>query len=94
MSLHHPAIVHGSGLNKSNDRRIGFVIQSYIGANVNQVLGKMYVQQARGEDHYKYHEHVERAQVLMSQNGIKTRKKANNELSKIFYNGSEKIGKY
>jgi len=94
MSLHHPAIVHGSGLNKSNDRRIGFVIQSYIGANVNQVLGKMYVQQARGEDHYKYHEHVERAQELMSQSGIKTRKKANNELSKIFYNGSEKIGKY
>jgi len=94
MSLHHPTIVHGSGLNKSNDRRIGFVIQSYIGTNVNQVLGKMYVQQARGEDRYKYHEHVERAQVLMSQNGIKTRKKANNELSKIFYNGSEKIGKY
>ena len=94
MSLHHPTIVHGSGLNKSNDRRIGFVIQSYIGANVNQVLGKMYVQQARGEDRYKYHEHVERAQELMSQSGIKTRKKANNELSKIFYNGSEKIGKY
>ena len=94
MSLHHPTIVHGSGLNKSNDRRIGFVIQSYIGANVNQVLGKMYVQQARGEDHYKYHEHVERAQELMSQSGIKTRKKANDELSKIFYSGSEKIGKY
>ena len=94
MSLHHPTIVHGSGLNKSNDRRIGFVIQSYIGANVNQVLGKMYVQQARGEDHYKYHEHVERVKELMSQSGIKTRKKANNELSKIFYNGSEKIGKY
>ena len=30
MSLHHPTIVHGSGLNKSNDRRIGFVVQSYI----------------------------------------------------------------
>ena len=94
MSLHHPTIVHGSGLNKSKDRRIGFVIQSYIGTNVNQVLGKMYVQQARGEDRYKYHEHVERAQELMGQNGIKTRKKANDELSKIFYNGSEKIGKY
>ena len=94
MSLHHPTIVHGSGLNKSKDRRIGFVIQSYIGTNVNQVLGKMYVQQARGEDRYKYHEHVERAQELMGQNGIKTRKKANDELSKIFYSGSEKIGKY
>ena len=94
LSLHHQMIVHGSGPNKSNQRRIGFVIQSYIGANVNQVLGKMYVQQARGEDHYRYHEHVERAKELMSQSGIETRKKANSELSKIFYNGSEKIGKY
>ena len=41
MSLHHPAVVHGSGLNKSNDRRIGFVVQSYIGNNVDQVLGKI-----------------------------------------------------
>ena len=39
-------------------------------------------------------ERIERAKELMSQSGIKTRKKANNELSKIFYNGSEKIGKY
>ena len=55
MSLHQPKIVHGSGLNYSDDRRIGFVIQSYIGSNVDQVLGKMYVQKARGEDKYKYH---------------------------------------
>ena len=27
MSLHHPTVVHGSDLNKSDDRRIGFVIQ-------------------------------------------------------------------
>ena len=94
ISLHHPKVVHGSGLNKSNDRRIGFVIQSYIGTNVDQVLGKMYVQQARGEDTFKYHEHVARANELMNQEGIKIKKKANNELSKIFYSGSEKIGKF
>jgi len=94
ISLHHPKVVHGSGLNKSNDRRIGFVIQSYIGSNVDQVLGKMYVQQARGEDTFKYHEHVARANELMNQEGIKIKKKANNELSKIFYSGSEKIGKF
>ena len=44
MSLHHPTVVHGSDLNKSDDRRIGFVIQSYIGTNVKQVLGKNGVQ--------------------------------------------------
>ena len=56
MSLHHPTTVHGSGLNKSDDRRIGFVIQSYIGANVKQVLGKNSVQLARGIDNYNFHE--------------------------------------
>ena len=94
ISLHHPKVVHGSGLNKSNDRRIGFVIQSYIGTNVKQVLGKMYVQQARGDDTFNYHEHVAKADQLMNQQGIKIRKKANKELSKIFYNGSQKVGKY
>ena len=94
MSLHHPTIVHGSGLNKSNDRRIGFVIQSYIGTNVDQVLGKMYVQQARGKDQFNFHEHVGRAKVLMNEKDIEVRNKANKELSKIFYSGSEKIGKF
>ena len=94
ISLHHPKVVHGSCLNKSNDRRIGFVVQSYIGTNVKQVLGKMYVQQARGDDTFNYHEHVAKADQLMNQQGIKIRKKANEELSKIFYSGSQKVGKY
>ena len=94
MSLHHPKVVHGSGLNKSNDRRIGFVIQSYIGTNVEQVLGKMYVQQARGDDKFNYHHHVARADELMNQKGIEIRRKANEELSKIFYSGSQKVGKF
>ena len=94
MSLHHPKIVHGSGLNYSNDRRIGFVIQSYIGTNVNQVLGKMYVQKARGEDKYKYHEYSKTPLELMGKNEIISQNKANEELSKIFYSGSKKIGKY
>ena len=94
LSLHHPTIIHGSGLNKSKERRIGFAIQSYIGTNVDQVLGKIYVQQARGVDTFKFHEHVERASELMGYQGRKLRKKANDELSNIFYSGSNKIGKY
>ena len=94
MSLHHPKIVHGSGLNYSDDRRIGFVIQSYIGSNVDQVLGKMYVQKARGEDKYKYHEYSNIPTELMGRKEVISQNKANEELSKIFYFGSEKIGKY
>ena len=94
MSLHHPTIVHGSGLNHSDDRRIGFVIQSYIGSNVNQILGKMYVQKARGEDEYKYHEYSNIPFELMGTKEVMGQNKANNELSKIFYTGTKKIGKY
>jgi ectoine hydroxylase-related dioxygenase (phytanoyl-CoA dioxygenase family) len=90
MSLHHPTIVHGSGLNKSNDRRIGFVIQSYIGTNVEQVLGKMYVQQARGNDVFKHHQHTKRPNSLMNLEDIEIRKKAIGDLQKIFYSGSTK----
>ena len=94
MSLHHPKIIHGSGVNKSKYRRIGFVIQSYIGTNVDQVLGKMYVQLARGKDRYNYHKHVKRPLKLMTEEDILIRKKANEELSNIFYNDAKKIGKF
>ena len=94
LSLHHPMIVHGSGPNKSNKRRIGFVVQSYIGTNVNQVLGKIFVQQARGKDTFKYHEHAKRPIELMSKKDVALRIKANKELSKIFYNDANKKGKY
>ena len=94
LSLHHPMIVHGSGLNKSNSRRIGFVIQSYIGTNVDQVIGKVYVQQARGKDSFNYHEHTKRPIELMSKEDVVLRIKANKELSEIFYDDASKRGKY
>ncbi|SVD26657.1 uncharacterized protein METZ01_LOCUS379511 [marine metagenome] len=94
LSLHHPMIVHGSGANKSNTRRIGFVIQSYIGSNVDQVIGKVCVQQARGKDTFRYHKHAKRPSKLMNTEDIMIRTKANEELSKIFYNDAKKMGNY
>ena len=94
MSLHHPTVVHGSGLNNSKDRRIGFVVQSYIGSNVNQVIGKMFVQKARGDDNYNFHEYSKVPKELMNKDDVLSWNKANDELSKIFYSGSKKVGKY
>ena len=94
MSLHHPRIVHGSGINKSDDRRIGFVIQSYIGTNVKQVLGKNGVQIARGTDEFKYHEEISRVKNFMDEEGMALRKRENQYLQEIFYNGSEKKSEY
>jgi ectoine hydroxylase-related dioxygenase (phytanoyl-CoA dioxygenase family) len=94
MSLHHPTVVHGSELNKSNDRRIGFVIQSYIGTNVKQILGKNSVQLARGIDKFNYHEKINRPKSLLSEDDLKLKKKENDNLQDIFYKGSSKKGSY
>ena len=94
MSLHHPKVVHGSDLNKSNDRRIGFVIQSYIGSNVKQVLGKNSVQLARGVDEFNYHEKIGRPKNLLDAKDIELKKQENDNLQEIFYKGSDKKGKF
>ena len=94
MSLHHPKVVHGSELNKSNDRRIGFVIQSYIGTNVKQILGKNSVQLARGIDDYNFHKKIGRPKSLMNNNDLKLKKEENDNLQEIFYSGSSKKGTY
>ena len=92
MSLHHPTVVHGSDLNKSNDRRIGFVIQSYIGTNVKQVIGKNSVQLARGVDNYNFHEKIKRTKLLMNEKDLEIKKKENDNLQEIFYKGASKKG--
>jgi len=94
MSLHHPKVVHGSELNKSDDRRIGFVIQSYIGTNVKQVLGKNGVQLARGVDEFNYHEKLSRPKSLMNVDDLKIKKQENENLQEIFYKGSSKKGAF
>ena len=94
MSLHHPTVVHGSDLNHSNDRRIGFVIQSYIGTNVKQVLGINSVQLARGKDNFNFHKKIGRPKSLLDKNDLKIKKRENDNLQEIFYKGSSKKGTY
>ena len=50
MSFHHPWVIHGSKPNVGADRRIGFVVQSYLQPSARQVLGKGYAQLVRGQD--------------------------------------------
>jgi len=85
MSLHHPRIVHGSGVNKSNDRRIGFVIQSYIGTNVRQILGQNSVQLARGVDEFNLHDIIQRPKSLMNKEDLLIKQRENKYLQEIFY---------
>ena len=94
LSLHHPRIVHGSGPNISGERRIGFAMQSYIAPNVEQVIGRIWVQQARGSDRFGHHDVAPRPTGTMQPGDIKFRDEANDRLSEIFYAGANRKGRY
>ena len=93
ISFHHPLIIHGSGPNRSNRRRIGFAIQSYIGGNVEQKIGQIHVQQARGDKAQK-HVMIPRLNGEMQADDMARRDAANEALGKVFYHGAKKIGRY
>ena len=79
---------------RSNDRRIGFVIQSYIGSNVRQVIGKNSVQLARGEDKFNFHKKIGRPKSLLNEKDIKIKKQENDNLQEIFYKGASRKSNY
>ena len=94
LSVHHPWVVHGSGHNTSDKRRVGFAIQSYIGSDVEQHLGNTFVQLARGRDDYGYHYLVPRAPGVTVDDEVAMWRTANQQLRAVLYNDAEKIGKY
>ena len=93
LSLHHPRIVHGSGPNLSDRRRIGFAIQSYLGGDVEQQFGKIWAQQARGTKR-GIGPVAPRPTEPMRAEDIAFRDLTNDELSKIFYKGADKKGQW
>ena len=49
MSIHHCETVHGSQPNRSNERRVGFALQSYMQHDVRQMVGANQWMHCRGE---------------------------------------------
>jgi non-haem Fe2+, alpha-ketoglutarate-dependent halogenase len=54
MSLHHVNLIHGSGPNRSDSKRIGFAVR-YVAPEVSQVLEHHPVVLARGRDDYHHY---------------------------------------
>jgi len=95
MSIHHGAIIHGSKPNKSNEKRIGFALQSYMPPDVVQLVGRNMWMHVRGKkrqdsDYVALH----RPQYNMDPQGVLQRKIANENLSDILYKGSTIKRKY
>ena len=90
MSIHHGAIIHGSQPNKSNQRRIGFSLQSYIPPSIKQVVGRNIWTHIRGQKRRdKDGMTLERPKHNMDPITVVQRKVANENLSEILYKGAK-----
>ena len=89
MSLHHGLTIHGSGPNRSNDRRIGCVIR-YIRPDMEQQVGaKDYVLAARGEDRFGHFTHAEAPTSAFSPESLELHEQIRLEQAKTMMKGAK-----
>lgn len=94
MSLHHAKTIHGSQPNHSDQRRIGFAIQSYTPAHVQQSIGEKYRLPIRGEVDDKDGIVLRRPRFDHDPQGVAQRQKVNDNLADILYRGAKKKRAY
>lgn len=88
MSLHHVMIVHGSGANPSDDRRIGFAIR-YIPTRVRQVAGpRDSATLVRGEDAFGHFEREPRPKADLDPAMLALHAEISDRQAKILYRGT------
>ena len=89
VSFHSMRVVHGSQPNRSNDRRIGFAIQSYLPPHVVSKT-RIPAQWVRGEDTHGNYDTVPRPACDMDPDDIALRDRTNKFWSDILYEGAER----
>ena len=95
MSIHHGAVIHGSQPNNSNQRRIGFSLQSYMPNNVKQIVGRNLWTHVRGQKRQDDDGILlDRPRFNMDPNTVAQRKIANENLSEILYKGAKEKRNY
>lgn len=95
MSIHHGAIIHGSQPNNSDQRRIGFSLQSYVSPSIKQVVGKNIWTHIRGKKRQDNDGiELDRPKYNMDPITVEQRRVAEENLSKILYKGAKIKRKY
>ena len=94
MSLHHAKVIHGSQRNRSQLRRVGFALQSYMPAGARQTLGDNYWQSMRGNCAQPDFVYLNRPRYDMDPEGVSEREKANRNWADILYQGAPRKRAY
>ena len=95
MSIHHGAIIHGSQPNNSDQRRIGFSLQSYVPPSIKQVVGRNIWTHIRGQKRQDIDGiELKRPKYNMDPITVDQRKIAEENLSEILYKGAKIKRKY
>ena len=89
-SFHCPTVIHGSQPNRSEHRRIGFAIQTYIPTNVKSIHGRASAQLVRGIDTFGHFDLLQRPKSNMEEAQVIARDRINKEYANILYLGAKK----
>ncbi|MBS36542.1 MAG: phytanoyl-CoA dioxygenase [Thiotrichales bacterium] len=89
MSLHHPRVVHGSEPNRSDQRRIGIVVQAYIPPHVRQVSCESFATLVRGQDVDSTYELLPRPHEDMLPQSVELRRRVNTAREAVLYEGTD-----
>lgn len=90
MSLHHVLMVHGSGANPSDDRRIGFAIR-YVPTRVRQTAGpRDSATLVRGRDDYGHFELEPRPETDMDPAMRELHARISDQQAQILYKGTDR----
>ena len=94
MSLHHPRVIHGSEPNRSQHRRVGFTIQTYLPPHVRSTKSEGHVMLVRGQDRVAHHEVLPSPTRDMEPNAVELRDRVNNIRERVLYYGAEGQRRY
>ena len=89
-SLHHVHLIHGSGPNRSDDRRIGFAIR-YIPTHVKNVVGRDFAALVRGVDEYRHFNSERRPEHDLEPAALAAYEAANESHNAVLYAGAAQM---
>ncbi len=89
-SLHHVRLIHGSGPNNADDRRIGFAVR-YIPTHVRNVVGRDYAALVRGVDAYGHFDVERRPARDLEPEALAAYEAANATHNAVLYAGAAQM---